>query len=160
MLIKLLLWVRVLLSRHHYYFLSWLPLSPWWILSNGPFGAALIHPHFSVFFLLFLQFLHGALVREHWGDGCKYLIVGDFLAAGRVPHFRRSRNTSVLATHQVLIQIPRFMQYVVGVFCNRAPPPLFLFSRTVRNNIYVKRSKRKWIKPQHNFSIRRSFVLG
>lgn len=159
MLIKLLLWVRVLLNRHHYYFLSWQPLSPWWILSNGPFGAVLIHPHFSVFFLLFLQLLHGALVREHWGDGCKYLIVGDFLAAGRVPHFRRSRDTSVLATHQVLIQIHRFMQYVVWVFCNRAPPP-FLFSRTVRNNIYVKCSKRKSIKPQHNFSMRRSFVLG
>lgn len=46
-------------------------------------------------FLLFLQLLHGALVREHRGDGCKYLIAGDLLAAGHVPHFgRQERSTA------------------------------------------------------------------
>lgn len=116
-------------TGHHYYFLSWQPLSPWWILSNGLFSSVHIHPHFSVFFLLFLQLLHGALVREHWGDGCKYLIVGDFLAAGHVPHFRRgvgntNTNASVFSPHRVLIKThKRFMQYVVWVFRNSGDSP-------------------------------------
>lgn len=62
----------------------------------------------SPVFLLFLKLLHGALVREHRGDGRKYLIAGDLLAAGRVPHFwRQERSTAGYANrhgHQELIE--------------------------------------------------------
>lgn len=94
-------------TGRHYYFLSWQPLSPWWILSNGLFSSVHVHPHVSVFFLLFLQLLHGALVREHWGDGCKYLIVGDFLAAGWVPHLREVLRTQT-QVHQCFSQTSCF----------------------------------------------------
>lgn len=129
MLIKLPLWVRLLFSRPPL-LLSFLTASVSMVnTKQWLFSSAHIHPHLSVFFLLFLQLLHGALVREHWGDGCKYLIVGDFLGAGRVPHFRRevgntNTNTSVFSTHHVLIKIhKRFMQYVVWVFCNSGDFP-------------------------------------
>lgn len=73
-------------------------------------------------FLLFLQLLHGALVREHRGDGCKYLIAGDLLAAGRVPHFGgQERNTVGYTNRHRVVQASGFdrdsqtqlMQYVV-----------------------------------------------
>lgn len=47
--------------------------------------------------ILFFQLLRGALVGEHRGDGCKYLIAGDLLAAAaaaaaaQVPHFGGDR---------------------------------------------------------------------
>lgn len=44
-------------------------------------------------YLLFFQLLRRALVGEHGGDGCEYLIVGDLLAAAQVPHCGRSRDS-------------------------------------------------------------------
>lgn len=68
---------------------------------------------------------------------------------------------SVLATHQVLIQIYN-MVYAMCCLDSLQQQLIFpfLFSRTGSNNIYRKCPKRKSIKLQHDFSMRTSFVLG
>lgn len=81
-------------------------------------------------FLLFLQLLHGALVREHRGDGCKYLVAGDLLAAGHVPHFGRQERSTAGYTdtappsgHQVLTEDHKQRcQVFVFVFLQRFRP--------------------------------------
>lgn len=64
----------------------------------------MIDPQWTLHFvLLFLQLLRGAFVREHRGDGRKYLIVGDLLAAGQVSHFwETAKKESVIQIKPVM----------------------------------------------------------